>query len=155
MFIDKAAILVKAGDGGNGIISFRHEKYIDKGGPDGGDGGKGGDVIFEASRNENTLANFRFQKELRAASGENGSKRNKRGRGAKDLIVKVPIGTVVTDEDGKVLADLAEDGQQEIVAKGGKGGFGNAHFSHRAVRLPVLPKKANRAKASQASLSLR
>jgi GTP-binding protein len=155
MFIDKAAILVRAGDGGNGIISFRHEKYIDKGGPDGGDGGKGGDVIFLASRNENTLANFRFQKELRAASGENGSKRNKRGRGAKDLIVKVPVGTVVTDADGKVLADLTEDGQQEIVAKGGKGGFGNAHFQSSRRQAPRIAEKGEQGESFPGLLELK
>lgn len=155
MFIDKAAVLVKAGDGGNGIISFRHEKYIDKGGPDGGDGGQGGDVIFVASRNENTLANFRFQKELKADDGEPGGKRRKHGRSAKDLLVKVPVGTVVISEDGAILADLAVDGQQEVVAKGGKGGFGNAHFVSSRRQAPRIAEKGEKGVALQAQLELK
>src|SRR5688572_18215056 len=126
MFIDKATVLIKAGDGGNGTVSFRHEKYIDKGGPDGGDGGRGGNVVFMASRNENTLAEFRFQKELRAEPGAAGGKRNKRGKGGRDLVVPLPVGTSVFGPDGELLADLKEDGQKVIIAKGGQGGFGNA-----------------------------
>lgn len=128
MFVDKAVVLVKAGDGGDGKVSFRHEKYIDKGGPDGGDGGDGGSVVLVASRNENTLANFRFQREVHAKDGDPGGKRNKHGRSAVDLLVKLPVGTAVYDSDGKLLADLAEDEQRVTIARGGKGGFGNAHF---------------------------
>jgi len=128
MFIDKATVLVKAGDGGNGKLSFRHEKFIDKGGPDGGDGGNGGSVIFAASRNQNTLASFRFQKELNAESGQAGDQRRKHGKNGGDLVVQVPVGTVVTDEAGHILADLAADGVHVTIAKGGRGGFGNAHF---------------------------
>lgn len=155
MFIDTATVTIKAGDGGNGIVSFRHEKYIDKGGPDGGDGGDGGNVVFMASRNENTLANFRFQKELKADDGSPGGKRNKHGRSAQDLIVKVPVGTAVTDMDGRVLADLAEDGQQAIIAKGGKGGFGNAHFISSRRQAPRIAEKGEPGGALTAKLELK
>jgi GTP-binding protein len=155
MFVDKAAVIVKAGNGGNGIISFRHEKYIDKGGPDGGDGGKGGDVIFEASRNENTLANFRFQKELRAEDGQPGGKRRKHGRSAKDLVVKVPVGTVVTSKDGKILADLAVDGERAVVAKGGNGGFGNAHFISSRRQAPRIAEKGEQGDEVEGILELK
>ena len=155
MFVDKALVSVGAGNGGDGIISFRHEKYIDKGGPDGGDGGKGGDVIFEASRNENTLANFRFQKELKAEPGTPGGKRNKRGRGGKDLIVKVPVGTAVIAKDGTVLADLAVDGQQAIIARGGRGGFGNAHFISSRRQAPRIAEKGELGETVDAQLELK
>lgn len=127
-FIDTVTIAVAAGDGGNGALSFRHEKFIDRGGPDGGDGGRGGNITFEASRNQNTLAKFRFQKELRAEPGHPGGKRRKHGRNGKDLTVQLPVGTVVTNEAGEIMADLSEDGMKVVVAKGGRGGFGNAHF---------------------------
>src|SRR6185437_11774992 len=125
-FIDKVTVQVIAGDGGDGATSFRREKFVDHGGPDGGDGGDGGSVVFQASRNENTLAAFRYQKELKAEHGQAGSKRRKHGRSAEDLIVAVPVGTSVADEQGKVLADLTDDGQRAVIARGGKGGFGNA-----------------------------
>ncbi len=140
-FVDKATVRVKAGDGGNGIVSFRHEKFIDKGGPDGGDGGDGGSVILVASRNQNTLANFRYQKELVAESGQPGGKTRKHGRSAKDLLVHVPVGTVATDEHGVILADVAEDGAQAVIAKGGKGGFGNAHFISSTRQAPRVAEK--------------
>jgi len=128
MFVDKVTVEITAGNGGNGAVSFRHEKFVDKGGPDGGDGGNGGDVVLVGSRNENTLAAFRFHKELAAENGVAGSKQKKHGRNGKSLEVTVPVGTVITDESGAVLADLAEDGSRAVIAKGGKGGFGNAHF---------------------------
>jgi GTPase len=137
-FIDRVTVLLEAGKGGDGIVSFRREKFVDKGGPDGGDGGKGGNIIFVASRNENTLANFRFKKELKAADGQAGSKRNKHGRSAKDLFVTVPVGTAVTDESGTLLADLTVDGQSEVVAKGGFGGYGNAHFVSSVRQVPQV-----------------
>jgi GTPase len=155
MFVDKAIVLVKAGDGGNGAVSFRHEKYIDKGGPDGGDGGNGGDVVFVASRNENTLVNFRYQRELKAESGGAGGKRRKHGRSTPDLLVKVPIGTVITDEKGTVLADLSADGQQAIIAKGGKGGFGNAHFVSSRRQAPRVAEKGEPGDALEAHLELK
>jgi GTPase len=155
MFIDKATVLIKAGDGGNGIVSFRHEKYIDKGGPDGGDGGRGGNVVFMASRNENTLANFRFQKELRAEAGIPGNKRNKRGKGGSDLIVPVPVGTAVIDLEGHLLADLSEDGQKVIIAKGGQGGFGNAHFVSSRRQAPRVAEKGEKGVEITAQLELK
>lgn len=141
MFIDKVTIDVLAGDGGNGRVNFRHEKFIDRGGPDGGDGGNGGDVILLASRNQNTLARFRFDKQLKADSGRDGDKQKKHGRGAKDLLVEVPVGTVATKEDGDVLADMIEDGQKVIIAKGGRGGFGNAHFVSSRRQAPNFAEK--------------
>src|SRR5580698_9935502 len=111
-FVDKVNVKVIAGDGGDGKISFRHEKFVDRGGPDGGDGGDGGDVVLLASRNQDTLAAFRFQKEIKAESGSPGGKTRKHGRSAKDLIVAVPVGTYVSTDSGEPLADLVEDGQQ-------------------------------------------
>ncbi len=141
MFVDKVQVIVKAGDGGNGAVSFRHEKFIDRGGPDGGDGGNGGDVIFEASRNENTLADFRFQRRREAETGKAGGKRRMHGKSGKDLIIKVPVGTVVTDEKGTVIADLVDDGSQTVIVKGGKGGFGNAHFVSSTRQAPRVAEK--------------
>jgi len=141
MFVDKVKVVVKAGDGGNGAVSFRHEKFVDKGGPDGGDGGNGGNVVFQASRNQNTLATFRFQKRLEAQPGQPGLKTRKHGRGGKDLLVQIPVGTVVGDKEGNTLADLATDGQQVIIAQGGKGGFGNAHFVSSTRQAPRVAEK--------------
>ena len=155
MFVDKAQVTIKAGNGGDGIISFRHEKYIDKGGPDGGDGGKGGDVVFVASRNENTLANFRFQKELKAEPGVPGGKRRKHGKNGEALFVKVPVGTAVVNADGQILADLTEDGQQAVVAKGGDGGFGNAHFMSSRRQAPRIAEKGEKGELVEASLELK
>ncbi len=126
-FIDTATVRVAAGNGGNGRTSFRQEKFVDRGGPDGGDGGKGGDIVFVASRNQNTLMNFRYHRELGAEHGGDGGKTRKHGRNGKDLEVAVPVGTVVYAED-TVLVDFTEDGQRAIIAEGGRGGFGNAHF---------------------------
>src|ERR1017187_1582117 len=140
-FIDKVEVSIEAGDGGNGHISFRREKYIAHGGPDGGDGGKGGDVILLASRNQNTLAKFRFQKELHAELGQNGSKRRKHGKSAPDLVVDVPVGTIAMSLDGQILADLANDGQQIVIAHGGPGGFGNAHYVNSTRQAPQFADK--------------
>lgn len=155
MFVDKVKVIIKAGDGGNGAVSFRHEKFIDKGGPDGGDGGNGGDVIFEASRNQNTLASFRYQKELKAEPGQPGSKRRRHGRSGKDLIVKVPLGTVVLDAEGSVRADLARDGDQSIIAKGGQGGYGNAHFVSSTRQAPRVAEKGEAGEELEATLELK
>src|SRR5690606_22369098 len=141
MFVDKVTVSISAGDGGNGAVSFRHEKFIDKGGPDGGDGGDGGNIILEASRNQNTLAAFRFQKSLKAEAGQAGSKRRKHGKSGKDLIVNIPVGTSIVSTTGEVLADLTKDGQQAIVARGGKGGFGNAHFVSSTRQVPRVAEK--------------
>ena len=155
MFVDKATVSVKAGDGGNGKLSFRQEKFIDKGGPDGGDGGKGGDVVLVGSRNQNTLANFRFQKEITAPAGNPGDKRRKHGRNGQDLIVMVPVGTVATDEAGHVLADLDEDGKHVVIAHGGKGGFGNAHFVSSVRQAPRIVEMGEDGEAFTMQLELK
>jgi GTPase len=141
MFVDRVEVKIKAGDGGNGALSFRHEKFIDKGGPDGGDGGNGGDVILRASNNQNTLANFRYQKLLKAGDGQPGTERKKHGKSAEDLVVLLPVGTQVVSKEGKVLADLVSDGQQSVIAGGGKGGFGNAHFKSSTRQTPRVREK--------------
>lgn len=154
-FIDKVLVDIKAGDGGDGSVSFRHEKFIDRGGPDGGDGGKGGNVVFLATRNQSTLAAFRYQKELKAPEGKAGSKRRKHGRSGKDLIVAVPVGTVVTNLEGQVMADLADDDQAAIIAKGGRGGFGNAHFISSVRQAPKFAEKGEDGQAYTLSLELK
>jgi GTP-binding protein len=154
MFVDKVQVLVKAGDGGDGYVSFRHEKFIDKGGPDGGDGGNGGNVVLVASRNQNTLTAFRYQKELNADPGKPGFKQRKHGRSGKDLLVDVPVGTVVLINDEPV-ADLNEDGKRVIVAKGGKGGFGNAHFVSSVRQAPRVAEKGEEGEAFEATLEMK
>jgi GTP-binding protein len=154
-FIDKVLVDVKAGDGGNGALSFRHEKFVDRGGPDGGDGGRGGHVIFRASRNQNTLAAFRYQREVRAEPGQAGSKRNRHGRNGKDQFVDIPVGTVISTEDGNVLADLTDDGQEVIIAKGGRGGFGNAHFVSSVRQAPGFAEKGEDGDAMMLRLEIK
>ncbi len=140
-FVDTVTVRVSAGAGGNGKLSFRREKFISMGGPNGGDGGDGGDIVLLASRNQNTLTAFRYQREIRAEPGLPGDKNNKHGRSGKDLLVAVPVGTIATDENGKVLADLVRDGQTAILAKGGRGGFGNAHFVSSRRQAPKFAEK--------------
>ncbi|MFO0971282.1 MAG: GTPase ObgE [Candidatus Saccharimonadales bacterium] len=140
MFVDKATVYVKAGDGGNGAVSFRHEIYVDKGGPDGGDGGRGGSVIFVADSNTNTLVDFRFKPELKAENGEAGAKRKRHGRKGADLIVSVPVGTVVKQGE-KLLFDFTKEAQRGTIAKGGDGGFGNAHFKSSTRQAPRIAEK--------------
>ncbi len=154
-FIDKVLVDVKAGDGGNGGLSFRQEKFVDRGGPDGGDGGRGGHVIFQASRNQNTLAAFRYQREIRAQPGDPGTKRNKHGRNGKDQIVAIPVGTIISTEEGTVLADLATDGQEVIIAKGGRGGFGNAHFVSSVRQAPKFAEKGEEGEAFMLRLEIK
>ncbi|HSW79719.1 MAG TPA: GTPase ObgE [Candidatus Saccharimonadales bacterium] len=154
-FIDKVTVSITAGDGGDGHKSFRHEKFVDHGGPDGGDGGDGGNVIMRADRNENTLAEFRYHKELLAESGQPGSKRRKHGKSAADLIVPVPVGTSIVDENGKTLADLTEDGMEEVIARGGKGGFGNAHFVSSIRQAPNFAEKGEPGESITAEFELK
>lgn len=154
-FIDRVDVLIQAGDGGNGLVSFRREKFVDKGGPDGGDGGKGGDIIFQANRNENTLAAFRFKKELIAKSGQPGGKRRKHGRSAENMVVSVPVGTIITDDTGKVIADLAVDSQRAVIAKGGMGGFGNAHFISSVRQAPKVAEKGEPGERLHISMELK
>lgn len=137
MLIDHAKIYVKGGNGGNGMVSFHREKYVTNGGPDGGDGGKGGDVIFYATEDQSTLHNFRFKRKFVAEDGEKGYFRKMYGRGAADLRIAVPVGTMITDaKTGRTVADLIEPGQEVIVAHGGKGGQGNFHFSNSVRQAP-------------------
>ena len=144
MFVDTAKVELKAGKGGNGAVSFRHEIYIPKGGPDGGDGGKGGSIIFRADKDTNTLLDFRFTPILTAENGKNGSGTRSAGRSGKDLIVEVPIGTIVyrlpenPDDERIFLADLTKDGEEAVIAKGGDGGFGNAHFKSSTRQTPKI-----------------
>lgn len=141
-FIDEAKIYVKAGDGGNGVVSFRREKFIPKGGPDGGDGGHGGSVCFEATNSLNTLLDFRYKKKYVAENGRPGEGNNRSGRSAPDLVVPVPVGTIIKDADtNEVLADLVIEGQSVIVARGGKGGRGNAHFATPVRQTPRFAEK--------------
>lgn len=153
-FIDQAKITVAAGDGGNGHTSFRHEKYVDRGGPDGGDGGTGGNVVFVASRNQDTLVDFRYHKELRAEPGGNGGKRRKHGKKGKDLRVQVPVGTVV-GVDGIVIADLTLDEQEAIVASGGRGGFGNAHFVSSVRQAPKFAEPGGEGEVRELDIELK
>ena len=137
MFIDSAKIHVKAGDGGNGVISFRREKYVPKGGPDGGDGGNGGSVYIVADRNLTTLLDFRYAPHYKAERGAHGQGSHKTGLSGNDVVIKVPCGTLIKDaETGEVIADLIEHGAKVLVAKGGKGGRGNQHFATPTNRAP-------------------
>lgn len=137
MFTDYVKIYAQAGKGGNGAISFRHEKYVAAGGPDGGDGGRGGDVYFKVDPDANTLIEFRFKKKFKAENGENGQGARKYGKSAEDLYIPVPIGTVIKDaETNQVLADLSTPGQEALILKGGRGGLGNSHFATATRQAP-------------------
>lgn len=154
MFVDKVSVKLKAGKGGDGIISFRHEKFIERGGPDGGNGGDGGDIIVKASNNQNTLAKFRYKKEIAAGSGSNGSKRKKHGKSGKDLVINLPVGTVITVND-QIIADLVENNQEVVIAKGGKGGFGNAHFTSSTRQAPRIRESGEPGEEFEAILELK
>lgn len=144
MFIDRAKIYVKAGNGGNGMVSFHREKYIAAGGPDGGDGGKGGDVLFMVDEGLNTLIDFRYKKNFKAEPGQDGGPSNCSGKNGEDIIIKVPLGTMVKDEDtGMTLFDLVKPGQTFVVAKGGKGGKGNQHFATPTRQVPNFAKSGD------------
>ena len=185
MFVDTAKVSLKAGKGGDGAVSFRHEIYVPKGGPDGGDGGKGGDIIFRADKDTNTLIDFRFTPILEAEAGKNGSGQRSAGRSGKDLIIEVPIGTsvykisdlglseTVRDDgsgiaseprnDGRersgsrkdLIADLVEDGQEAIIAHGGSGGFGNAHFKSSTRQAPIIAEVGEPGEEFEAELELK
>ena len=192
MFVDKAKVSLKAGKGGDGAVSFRHEIYIPKGGPDGGDGGKGGDIVFRADRNTNTLVDFRFTPILTAEDGKNGSGQRSAGRSGEDLIIDVPVGTVVyrvgelgggsslTGDwpgrppqnvlqsknfregegpaepiDRRMLADLTQDGQTVVIAHGGSGGFGNAHFKSSTRQAPIIAEVGEPGEEFEAELELK
>lgn len=154
-FVDKVTISVKAGDGGDGRLSFRHERFIAKGGPDGGDGGDGGDIILQSDNNQDTLTAFRYQKELVAAPGGDGGKNNRHGKNGEKLLINVPIGTIATDESGQILADLTTNHQQQIIAKGGKGGYGNAHFISSSRQAPNFAEKGEPGETLSVTLELK
>ena len=145
MFIDQARIYVKAGDGGNGCVSFRREKYVPAGGPDGGDGGRGGSVILEADQNLTTLIDFRYRKHFKAENGQPGRGKNQFGKDGEDLIIRIPPGTVVThSETGELIADLAQPGQRLVVAVGGRGGRGNTRFTTSTRQAPAFAERGEK-----------
>ena len=154
MFVDTAKVFVQAGRGGNGAVSFRREIYIDMGGPDGGDGGRGGDVIFVADGGLNTLIDFRYKPELKGEPGQAGSKRDRHGRSGEALSIRVPVGTLVKRE-GVVIADFTHDGQQEVIAKGGDGGYGNAHFKSSVRQAPRIAENGEDGEIFEAQLELK
>jgi GTP-binding protein len=136
-FLDQCKIYLKSGDGGSGSASFRREKFIEFGGPDGGDGGKGGDIIFVAQDNLNTLIDYRYQQHFRAQNGRGGAGRDRSGAGGRDLVLKVPVGTQIIDDDGEtVIADFTRAGQRRVLLRGGDGGFGNSHYKSSTNRAP-------------------
>jgi GTPase len=142
MFVDQVKIYTKGGDGGNGMVAFRREKYVPKGGPAGGDGGHGADVVFEVDEGLRTLMDFRYQRHFKAPRGEHGMSKNQHGRNAEDMVVKVPPGTVVKDDDtGETIADLTQHGQRAVITRGGRGGRGNSRFATPANPAPELSEK--------------
>ncbi len=156
MFIDKVKIKCKAGDGGDGAVAFRKEKFVPNGGPNGGDGGKGGDIVFRVDKNLSNLIDFRYKKVFRANNGENGSGNNKYGKSAEDVIIPVPAGTVIRNaENNNVLADLMEVGDEAILLKGGKGGRGNAKFATPTRQAPRFSEKGIKTKEYEFVLELR
>ena len=156
MFTDYVKIYAKAGNGGNGAVSFRREKYVASGGPDGGDGGKGGDIYFEVNPDSNTLVDFRYKKKFKADNGNNGEGSHKYGRGGQDLIIKVPRGTIIKDaQTGEVLADLSEEKQKELILKGGKGGKGNSHFATSTRQAPRFSEAGQEGEEKELILELK
>lgn len=155
-FVDEATIRVQAGNGGHGCMSFRREKYIERGGPDGGDGGHGGSVYLVADPSMNTLADFRVARKFRAETGQGGAGRNKTGRSGEHLEVMIPCGTVVHDVDtGELICDLTEDGQRQMVAEGGRGGLGNTRFKSSVNRAPRKITQGTQGEARHLSLELK
>ncbi|MBU1140175.1 MAG: GTPase ObgE, partial [Proteobacteria bacterium] len=141
-FVDEAKFFVKAGDGGNGCISFRREKYVPRGGPNGGDGGRGGSVIIESVSRLQSLIDFRYRSHFKAKSGGHGMGKDMHGRNGSDCLMTVPVGSIIKDsETGEVLADLCNEGDRYIAAKGGDGGLGNRHFSSGTNRTPRIATK--------------
>ena len=156
MFVDIAEIHIKAGNGGNGLVSFRREKYVPSGGPDGGDGGKGGDIIFKADRNLTTLMDFRYRKSYKAQNGGDGKARNCNGAKGESLTVLVPVGTIVRDkESGKIIKDMSEPGEEFIAARGGNGGWGNIHFATPTRQAPKFAKNGTPGQERDVTLELK
>ncbi len=156
MFVDRAEIFIKSGDGGNGMVSFRREKYVPAGGPDGGNGGRGGDVIFRADPGMRTLMDFRYSKKFHAENGTDGGKNKRFGNDGKDLYIKVPIGTIILDKaSGKALCDLSEEGAEFVAAKGGNGGKGNTEFKSSIRRAPTFAKAGFKGRERELILELK
>ena len=156
MFTDYVKIIAKAGNGGNGAISFRREKYVAAGGPDGGDGGKGGDIYFEVDPDSNTLIDFRYNKKFKAENGKNGEGAHKYGKSGEDLVIKVPIGTIIRDaKTNKVLADLSEPAQKELLLAGGRGGKGNSHFATSTRQAPRFAQDGEKGEEKELILELK
>ncbi|PGL73316.1 GTPase ObgE [Bacillus sp. AFS055030] len=156
MFIDQVKIYVKGGDGGNGMVAFRREKYVPKGGPAGGDGGKGANVVFQVDEGLRTLMDFRYKRHFKADRGQHGMSKNQHGKNAEDMIVKVPPGTIVTDADtGELIADLTMDGQTAIIARGGRGGRGNSRFATPANPAPEIAENGEPGKERNIKLELK
>ena len=156
MFIDKAKIIIVSGAGGDGMVAFRREKYVPRGGPSGGDGGKGGSVYLKADSGLNTLINFRRKRKFAAEKGENGGAKEMYGKGGEDIIIDVPLGTMVYDNDtNELLADMVHQDQMVLIAKGGKGGRGNTHFATSAVRAPTYAEKGEPGESKEIRLELK
>lgn len=156
MFVDRVKIHIKGGNGGNGAVSFFRAKYITHGGPDGGDGGKGGNVIFVGDESMNTLMDFRFKRNFKAEPGEDGSKRNRFGKDGQDVVIKVPVGTVIREAvSNKIMADITKPGEEKIIIKGGKGGKGNQHFATPTRQAPRYAEKGRVAKEYDVILELK
>ena len=156
MFVDRARIFVRSGKGGDGHVSFRREKYVPAGGPDGGDGGRGGDVIFEVDEGLNTLIDFRNVRKYKAQDGENGGKRNCRGKDGEDIIIKVPEGTVIKEfESGKIIADMSGENRRVVLLTGGKGGNGNQHYATSTMQAPKYAQPGQPAMELELSLELK
>lgn len=156
MFTDYVKILIKSGDGGNGAVSFRREKYVAAGGPDGGDGGRGGSIYFIVDPDSNTLIDFRFKKKFKAESGKNGEGARKYGKSGEDLYIKVPIGTLIKDaETGRIIADLSKKGQKELILPGGRGGKGNCHFATSTRQAPRFSQDGEKGMEKEVILELK
>ncbi len=156
MFADRAKIIIKSGKGGDGHVSFRREKYVPDGGPDGGDGGKGGDVIFVVDEGLNTLTDYRHKRKFSAEPGQEGGKKNCHGKNGSDLILKVPQGTVIKDaESGKIIADMSGENKRQVVLKGGKGGLGNQHFATATMQAPKYAQPGQEAIEIEVALELK
>ena len=156
MFADRAKIFIRSGKGGDGHCSFRRELYVPNGGPDGGDGGRGGDLIFEVDEGLNTLVDYRHKRKYAAGDGEEGGKRKCHGKDGKDLVLRVPEGTVIKEsKTGKVIADMSGDNRRQIVLKGGKGGLGNQHFATATMQVPKYAQPGQPAMELEVNLELK
>ena len=156
MFADRAKIIIRSGKGGDGHVSFRRELYVPNGGPDGGDGGKGGDVIFEVDKGLNTLTDYRHRRKFQAQDGEPGGKRRCHGGNGSDIILKVPEGTVVTEATtGKVIADMSGENIRQVILKGGRGGKGNMHYATATMQVPKYAQPGQPAQELEVQLELK